>query len=358
MPIDRETFDRERHPRFGSANPERMRLAFWEWMVWGGDAKPADAKPADGGGGTLAKYGLMVRNGVLKNSHGPYRARNHFGITLDRDEGPIWNFHRMGMTETELPDGRLVCVGGEHEDYYDPDFYIYNDVVVFGPHGELAIYGYPREVFPPTDFHTATLVGDRIVIIGCLGYPADRRPGHTPVYALDPTTYAVTEIPTTGEMPGWLFTHHATLGADGIITVWGGEVWADGEGRSRRNFNSFALDPRTGVWRQLTDLGYRQFTIRRRDGEWLRAIEERSLRHDEVLPESPGLVEFVGEADWDSREAYYQVAGRLVVVVVDWGPVTVHVPGAMSDAEADRLVESIRLRLEGSVGHPCVAERL
>jgi len=26
----------------------------------------------------------------------------------------------------QLPDGRLVSVGGEHEDYYDPDFCIYN----------------------------------------------------------------------------------------------------------------------------------------------------------------------------------------------------------------------------------------
>jgi len=57
-----------------------------------------------------------------------------------------------------LPDGREVLIAGEHEDYYDPDFFIYNDVVVRAPDGKFAIYGYSKEAFPPTDFHTATLL--------------------------------------------------------------------------------------------------------------------------------------------------------------------------------------------------------
>jgi hypothetical protein len=59
---------------------------------------------------------------------------------------------------------------GEHEDHYDPDFFIHNDVVVRTPDGEVAIYGYPTEVFLPTDFHTATLLPASIVLIGSLGY--------------------------------------------------------------------------------------------------------------------------------------------------------------------------------------------
>jgi hypothetical protein len=34
---------------------------------------------------------------------------------------------------TLLPDGRAIQIGGEHEDYYDPDFCIYNDVFVHEP---------------------------------------------------------------------------------------------------------------------------------------------------------------------------------------------------------------------------------
>jgi hypothetical protein len=38
---------------------------------------------------------------------------------------------------------------------------------------------------PPTDFHTATLTKNQILLVGCLGYPEDRTPRFTPVYALD-----------------------------------------------------------------------------------------------------------------------------------------------------------------------------
>ena len=35
MEITREQFDQQWRPRFGLANPERMQLAFWEWMIRG-----------------------------------------------------------------------------------------------------------------------------------------------------------------------------------------------------------------------------------------------------------------------------------------------------------------------------------
>ena len=35
-------------------------------------------------------------------------------------------FFRLGGTRTELSDGRVIWIGGEHEDGYDPDFCIYN----------------------------------------------------------------------------------------------------------------------------------------------------------------------------------------------------------------------------------------
>jgi len=33
------------------------------------------------------------------------------------------------------PDGRTVCSGGEHEERHDPDFFVYDDVIVDGPGG-------------------------------------------------------------------------------------------------------------------------------------------------------------------------------------------------------------------------------
>jgi hypothetical protein len=175
MTITREIFDLQRRPRFGSANPERMQLAFWEWMIRGDE--PAPSQDA----GSLADLGSVVRKGAIKSGYWPYRARELFQVPSGWEGGPIWTFDRMGRSATELPDGRVVCIGGEHEDYYDPDFCIYNDVVVFGANDSIEIYGYPKEIFPPTDFHTATVDANRIVIVGCLGYKKARRPSHTPV---------------------------------------------------------------------------------------------------------------------------------------------------------------------------------
>ena len=99
-----------------------------------------------------------------------YQATQLLGGPSALEAGPGWCFDRFGQSTTVLPDGREVLIAGEHEDYYDPDFFIYNDVVVRAPDGKVAIYGYSKEAFPPTDFHTATLLPDSIVLIGSLGY--------------------------------------------------------------------------------------------------------------------------------------------------------------------------------------------
>ncbi len=110
-----------------------------------------------------------------------YTARKHFHVESIFDSlGPVWCNERFGASLTELPDGRFVQIGGEHEDFYDPDFCIYNDVIVFDGKGNFQIYGYSRETFPPTDFHSATLVGEFIYIVGSLGYVDERKIGTTP----------------------------------------------------------------------------------------------------------------------------------------------------------------------------------
>ena len=190
--MDAATFATHPTRRFGTTNPTRMDLAFWHHMVRTGE----DA----------------------------YAARQQFDPNGTVGE-PVWCFNRFGPTRTRLPDGRVVCVGGEHEDHYDPDFCIYNDVVVAHPDGRAEIFGYPPDVFPPTDFHTATLCGDRVVILGGLGYADERGGPDTPAFALDPRTFAVERLPTTGPSPGWVFGHRAEVaGGGGTLRVSGGEL--------------------------------------------------------------------------------------------------------------------------------------
>ncbi|MEO6812191.1 MAG: ankyrin repeat domain-containing protein [Isosphaeraceae bacterium] len=205
-----------KHRIFGNANPQRMNFPFWKAMI----ASGATA----------------------------YQARAHF--EPDKSGGDaVWCFNRFGKSINELPDGRIIEIGGEHEDFYDEDFCIYNDVIVHHGDGTFDLYGYPASVFPPTDFHSATLVGKFIYIIGGLGYSGERTFGATPVYRLDIETLVIEKVETSGILPGWIHEHKAKL-VDHGIEVTGGQVcrFVNGEELIEANSNPYTLDLATLVW--------------------------------------------------------------------------------------------------------------
>lgn len=213
-------------PRYGKANPEKMNVPFW--------------------------------NAMTSSGANAYSARKKFGDTYQRNRSVVWCNQRFGKSLTFLPDGRIIEIGGEHEDFSDPDFFIYNDVFVHHGKGRFEIYGYPKAVFPPTDFHTATLVGGHIYIIGGLGYPQDRRPGFTPVYRLNCKTLTMEKVHTSGDNPGWIHDHRATYRADrgkaGEIHLEDGEVCLKSPGREdddwAENEAVFVLDLASLKWRR------------------------------------------------------------------------------------------------------------
>ncbi len=210
-----EQYELKKHQRFGLANPELMSVDFWRSMV-GSRWSARDAR-------------IM------------------FDESADLDE-PIWSFDRLGQSLTELPDGRIIEIGGEHEDSSDPDFCIYNDVVVHDGQGNFQIFGYPRAVFPPTDFHTATLVGDYIYIIGRLGYYPCRTYQQTPVYRLDCRSYQIEPVVTTNS-PGWIYGHRAEYLESGVIVVYGGSI--EDAKESKGNSIKYQLNLKTLIWDQL-----------------------------------------------------------------------------------------------------------
>lgn len=215
--LDSDSNDFRRAPtrRFGSANPETLDEPFWKAMI--------------ASGLSAAEAGAL--------------------FDFRPEGGPIWCAQRFGQSLTTLNDGRIVQIGGEHEDFYDEDFCIYNDVFIHEPGGSVTILGYPEEVFAPTDFHTATLIGEFIYVIGGLGYPEARRIGETPVYALHVRDFSMRRLAVTGEAPGWIYKHRAeTNGA--AITVTGGIVvgGSGGMGTERPNENVFVLDVSQLTW--------------------------------------------------------------------------------------------------------------
>ena len=218
-----EEFQQFRLRRFGTANPEQMNNSFWEGMIRSGiDAYEAasEVERAD------------------SYATGP---------------SPIWCAYRFGQSLTFLADGRIVQAAGEHEDGHDPDFCIYNDVFVHDPDGGITIYGYPEAVFPPTDFHTATLVGKYIYLIGSLGYRGTRRFGETPVYRLGTKTFQMEPISTNGDNPGWIYEHRATLTAAQEIQITGGKIVTEAGGREDHTDNAavYVLNLETLTWRVI-----------------------------------------------------------------------------------------------------------
>jgi len=150
-----------------------------------------------------------------------FRVKFNF-LSFDK---PIWCCDRLGQSINVLDNGTVIEIGGEHEDFYDEDFCIYNDVIVHHKNEKKEIYSYPKEVFPCTDFHTATLVKDKIFIIGCLGYHENRIYGYTPVYQLDIKNFIISKLETTGDNPGWIFRHNAELSSNtNEIIITGGEI--------------------------------------------------------------------------------------------------------------------------------------
>ncbi len=220
LPVSREEYEQDRSHRFGNANPERMDIPFWR---------------------------AMVRCGWCG-----YWAAYQFGDRSSDRGKPVWSHKRHGMSLTPLPDGRFIQIAGEHEDHYDPDFCIYNDVIVHDGKGGFEILGYPEEIFPPTDFHSATLVGEWIYIIGNLGYrrTIDAFRLETPVFRFHTGTGAIERVATTGDSPGWIHEHQAKY-EDGCIRVFQGKlltVTEDGEMKITGRRGSFSLDLATGVW--------------------------------------------------------------------------------------------------------------
>lgn len=349
------------------------------------DSEP-DASPDDYATGNSRRFGVgnpeSVDNpfwlSMIRSGASAWKAREKFPDSSETDL-PVWSYQRFGRSTTILDDGRIIEIAGEHEDHYDPDFCIYNDVTEFNTDGSIRMFAYPEQVFRPTDFHTATLVDDGIVIIGCLGYPDGRRFGQTPVYRLNLTTFEIQEVETSGNLPGWIHRHKARLDGRGRIVVSGGEIERSLDAPPLENIDEWALDPETWIWTRETDRRWPQWTFTRTDRKqnhlwqirhalWTRNAnwKEEFQRDMQRISDSLGH-----EPDLDAVTTIYRVSGvtsdatakksddRLLKVDVDgvvirmmedrWG-IHVMVEGELPEGRLNAFKEGVLAnlaRLEG-----------
>ncbi len=333
-----ERFVEWRHPRVGRSNPEPMTNPVWAWLI--------------------------------RSRISAWQAAQYFPEPAEETtELPGWCFDRFGQSSTRLPDGRTVFIAGEHEDYYDSDFRIYNDVVILDPQGGITIYGYPPEVFPPTDFHSATLVGDRVIVIGSLGYATERHPGSTPVRCLCLDTLAITSVVTTGPAPGWIHGHTATLEGNGASLLIRGGNLQTGDDRSRllENIDNWRLHLADWRWERLTDRPWLCWEIGRRDGQTLHLWQVGMGVFYQERPSDPWarrqweeLKAQLGPGfDLDAAVAVYRELYRpevpheaLPAVEEEYKVTRVRIEGVTVRYGEDR--RTVRLTIEGELRQPLI----
>ncbi|MEM9646051.1 MAG: hypothetical protein AAF989_13770, partial [Planctomycetota bacterium] len=203
--VTRQLFRRWQKARRGTTPAEDMTNPVWAWLFRG-------------------RVDPFQANEIFKPRLGKMLG------SIDYPSEPRWAGCRMGQSRTKLSDGRVFWVAGEHEDFYDPDFFIYNDVIIEHSPGEVQIFGYPESAFRPTDFHSATAIDKErsILLIGSIGKPDDRQVGQTQIYSLNTTDLSIEEVVSSGDAPGWINKHEAERSEDsGSIVVRGGDVMTD-----------------------------------------------------------------------------------------------------------------------------------
>lgn len=343
-------FAKWRDARRGAVPAERLTNPVWDWLI--------------------------------RTELWPYSAATYFGQESLLPASPRWCFSRYGMSQTELPDGRTIFVAGEHEDHYDPDFFIYNDVIVRNPDGTWEVFGYPVSELPPTDFHSATLVEDELFLIGNLGYPHERRRGETAALVLNLRTLRIAPLPTTGDCPGWIYKHQAELSGEAIL-IRGGEV--ETPLANLENIDDWRLDLQSLTWQRLTDRQWPRIEFRRHDGSMNQlwqirsAIQNQSfgerfresvqkdlaaLAAEGIVPDSALLAELYHPpldhqalpVRDDDRFNVQRIQVREVVVwyVEDLYSVMVKVEGKLPPAELNLLAQDLQQKLTRLENQPYV----
>jgi hypothetical protein len=359
-PVTESLFRKWQATRRGTEPVEDMTNPVWEWLFRG-------------------RIDPYQANARFKDS------RSKRSSDVDFPSAPRWAGCRMGQSCTRLADGRVFWIAGEHEDYYDPDFYIYNDVIVEYPNGGLQIVGYPTAVFPPTDFHSATAIaGDAaIIVVGSIGYPDDRREGYTPVHCLDTESLQISQVASSGENPSWIHKHEATLSEDGReLLIQGGTVlW---ENRLIENIDQWTLRLTDFHWTRLTKRAWPRFQVARADGKMLhlwrycllpsplacsqKAFDERAKLaaelgaepdletfqslHSPSIAHRPVAKESNEDGDW--REKRITVDGVCIRFVDELDSVAVTVEGDLPKTQIDWIAEELSQKLSRVENAPCV----
>lgn len=286
---------------------------------------------------------------------------------------PLWGMGRLGQSETPLPDGRVILIGGEYEDHYDPQFYIYHDVIIKHPDGKIDIFVYPKAMFNPTDFHSATLIGEEIYVIGGVGYVNDRNYKSTPIYKLNIHSLDIKKIESRNHI-GLIGSHTAIL-KDNQIIIKGGQILSD-DNTLMDNIDDWAFNPNTLTFKNLTNHVWQGFMVQRKDFHWLSLFDyhcllfDRDYNPDEFEDKFNQLTNKLGiepnlttyqqifippiyhHQDQDDKSAIW-IDGIKIRYVDNLDDIGVYIEGQLSDDKVQLLADNLCYKLSKLENTPC-----
>ncbi|MFC4996057.1 hypothetical protein [Rubritalea tangerina] len=175
------------------------------------------------------------------------------------------SYERFGMSETKLEDGRTILIAGEHEDYYDPDFFIYNDVIVKDANERFKSSAIPKTSFQPLTF-TVPLSSATVSTSLAPWLHRQAQEKDTPVYYLDLKDYTIHQVNSGQALAGSSSMKRSTNSRPTPSPSIVGKRWID-SGDIIDNFSKWQLKLDTKQWTLVEERPWSQFRFSRKDGE-------------------------------------------------------------------------------------------
>jgi hypothetical protein len=112
-------------------------------------------------------------------------------------EDVVWTAEREDALLFTLADGCRIQIGGRISAYGDDekDAWVYNDIIVRNPAGDVEVYTYPKAIFPPMETLVGARHAGRVVMVG-MARAEDGAEWRLRVLIVDVNTFEIMPAPS------------------------------------------------------------------------------------------------------------------------------------------------------------------
>ncbi|MCX5469717.1 hypothetical protein [Acinetobacter nematophilus] len=197
---------------------------------------------------------------------------------------PFWvaTHNRLGSSHVSIFNKYIdsIDIGGntaapdwkwyDYNDYYNPNFKIYNDVCINADGlKKIELWNYPEEQFPPVYDHDTVYDKNTnlVYITGGLGSGERQKKNITEIYQLNLETKDIEHVDALGESPLCLHKHHAKMWNYDLIEMRGGNILKNG--RAIKNLYVWYFNLKTKTWLKQKHETYQHWLITSSDNNQL-----------------------------------------------------------------------------------------